>query len=371
MSPSNPEVIMKKLWFLLLVPVLGLAALLVYQNLPEKRYARHMIKARLYANENNFTAAQMEYEAAYNSTGTFTPYVSLEVLRLMNRKSLQEKNVPQAVANSKDYVRTHPDNKEGRIILSELAFQTGELETAFESIEAVLAQDPGYFPARMLLTQVRTRQGRLDLAEEQLRYLYRKFPDSAETLLPLADNLLKQGKIAEGRQFVNEVLAAHPKNAYSRMLLVDSYLAERNIDTARALLEAWQKEAPPEMARPIAQRRSRLEALSGRFDEAIAVFAPFREIKEENIGILSDLAVIMAAKGDFDSCLALYAALGEAQPRVKAASERMGILIHLKNRNPARALESAKILQLGNKNLELLPLTLAAYLSLGQESKAS
>lgn len=361
---------MKKLWFLLLIPVLGLGAYLAYQNLPSKRYARHVVKARLYANEGNLTAAQQEYETAYNISGKFTPWASIEVLRLMNTKALQEKNLAEALSNTRKFVEAVPTNQEGRLTLSQLAFQSGDLETAFQNVNALLEADPGYFPGRLLLTQVRTRQGRLDLAEEQLRYLYGKYPDSLEALLPLAENLLKQGKPEESRQILMDALAKSPKQSNAHMLLVDSYLAERKIDSAKSALDAWQKQAPAEMARPLAVRRARFEALAGRYQAVDSIFAPYRELKEENVQVLTELATMQAAQGKYDSAIQLYESLADAVPKMQAGCLRMTLLLNLKSGNPAKALENAKILQLGSRNSELLPFTLAAYQGLGQVQKA-
>ena len=71
---------MKKILPLVLIPVLAAGAFLVWQNLPTKRFARHMVKARLFSKENNLTAARLEYEKAFAVRGNYTPYVDLEVL---------------------------------------------------------------------------------------------------------------------------------------------------------------------------------------------------------------------------------------------------------------------------------------------------
>lgn len=360
---------MKKKWLLLFIPILGLSAFLVYQNRPSKRFASHIMKARLYANENNLTAAQLEYETAYDIIGKFSPHVSLEVMRLMNRKAAEEKNLGEALSNTRSFVQEHPDNKEGRLILARLAFQTGDLETAFQAVDTLLRLDSTFFAGRMLLAEVRTRQGRFDLAEEQLRGLYRHYPDSLQSLLPLADNLLRQGKTQESRRFLLEALHDHPDNASARLLLVDGYLAERKLDSARAVLGDWQKTASTEVARSVAVRRAQLEALAERFAAAESLLAPYREPKEENGPAISELAQLKAAQGQYDSSLHLYAALGSEVPKTRASCERMEVLLNLKTQNPARALEQAKALQLGNKNAELLPITLAAYQSLGQDNK--
>lgn len=362
---------MKKLWFLLLVPVFGAAAVLIWQNLPEKRFARHMIKARLYAKASNFTAAQLEYEKAYGIKEKFTPYVSLEVLELMNKKSLQDRNLKEALENTRKFVEGHPNSREGQVLLSQLSFQAGDLETAFDAVHAALRIDPAYFPARLLLTRVRTVQGRLDLAEEQLRFLYRKYPDSLQALLPLAENLLKQGRTAESRVFIREVLEDHPRNSAALLMLVDTYLLERQTDSAQAVLDSWQKRGDSELAAPLAVRRARFHALAGRYAQAEGILAPHTASREENAVAILELAMIQAIKARYDSALEVYSTLAEELPAMRRTAIMFSIYLHLKNVNPAKALEQAKTLQIGGAVPELVPVTLACYLALGQDNKAA
>ncbi|HKP97253.1 MAG TPA: tetratricopeptide repeat protein [Fibrobacteria bacterium] len=351
------------------VPVLAAVAFLVWQNLPEKRFAKHVTKARLYTKENNLTAARLEYEAAYGATGTFTPYASLEVLNLTNRMNLQDKNPAEALNNSRMFAQAHPEIKEGRIILAQLAFQLGETETAFNAINGVLEKDPWYFPARLLLTSVRAKQGRLDLAEEQLRYLYSRYPDSALALLPLAEVLLKQGRSAESRQFLARVLEKNPKNNRARLLMVDSYLKERKVDSAQSTLDAW-KESDPEQLQALEIRKARLYSISNKLEEAKAALAPYRESKEANLPALSELAIVHVKGGFYDSAIAVYQAMGEISPAARLGAENMVFYLHMKNRNPARALEALKAIQITDKRPALMAPLVAAYLAIDQENKA-
>src|SRR4051812_28375992 len=70
--PISRTTLMKKIIIALiaLVVVAG-GALIVRQNLPSKRYARHLQKARLFVRERNYTAARLEYESAFNATDGF------------------------------------------------------------------------------------------------------------------------------------------------------------------------------------------------------------------------------------------------------------------------------------------------------------
>src|SRR3954468_22791561 len=103
---------MKKILLIAPIPVLAIGALLVWKNLPQKRFAKHVTKARLYAKEGNLTAARIEYEKGYSAQGAYTPYVSLEVLNLANRLSIQDGKPREALENTQKFVAAHKTNKE-------------------------------------------------------------------------------------------------------------------------------------------------------------------------------------------------------------------------------------------------------------------
>jgi tetratricopeptide (TPR) repeat protein len=349
--------------------ILALAGYVVFQNRPIKRHARHLVKARLYMGEGNLTAAKLEYEKAYDILDGFSPFVSVEVLQLMNRISLQEKNLPEALANTKAFTAKHGHNLEGWVMLADLAVQARELQTAFEAIDTVLAREPGHFQARLLLARIRTRQGRLDLAEEQLRILQESAPDSIGALLPLAENLLRQGHIAESRAFLAKALASHPKSAPVRLLMVDGYLLERKLDSAQALFDSW-KEADPSLALPLSIRKATLYDLQGRPDSAYLALSPFlAEKKEANFAAFSEWAVLLAKQGKYDSAVKVYTLMEEVRPASRGELLLLKAHLHLATREPARALEALRTLTVGSQSAMLLPLLAVTYASLDQPHK--
>jgi predicted Zn-dependent protease len=360
---------MKKILLVVPVPFLAAAAFLVWQNLPEKRYAKHATKARLYTKAGNLTAARIEYEKAYASQGGYTPYASLEVLDLSNRMNMQDGKPREALENTKRFVETHKTNREGKTILAGLAFQTGEAETGFDALEALFAQDPWNYQGRLLLTEVRARQGRLDLAEQQLRYLYAKYPDSVQPLLPLAEILLRGRHSPESREFLRRALVKQPKNARARLMLVDSYLLQRDLDSAQLMLSQWQ-ESDPDRKQQVQIRKARLYSLAGKPDSAKAALAPYLERKEDNVQALSDLALIEAKAGRYDSAVIIYRAIAEISPKAGGTAEMMSYYLNMKAQNPARALEALKILQIADKRSALLTPLIAAYQAIGQDNKA-
>ncbi len=358
----------KLLIAIIVLPLLAVAAFLAYQNTPTKRYARHLVKARLFSQEGNLTAARLEYEKAYNATEGYTPWASVEVLEFSNRVSFSEKNPEEAQSNTRKFVEKYPDNINGRLILADLCMRMGDIQGAFREIEAILTQDPDNFKARVLLIQMRTSQGRLDLAEEQLRYLAEKNPDSLQTTIPLAENLLRQGKGAEARTSLQAALTNHADDPRLKMLMVDSYLAERKIDSAQALLASW-RQADPKVSLAIQVRSARLLALQGLWNDALISLAEFREKSETNLPALEQIALIYVQKGEYDSALKVFEIMGEAKPSLRGGLKRLGVYLHLKNGNPAKALEEIKGLSIGDKAGALLPLQIATYLALDQGQK--
>ncbi len=360
---------MKKIVLIAPVPLLAAAAFVVWQNLPAKRHAKHMIKARLYSQEGNLTAARIEYEKAYEAEGGYTPYVSSEVLALTNRMNILDHNPREALANTRKFVETFKTNLQGKMQLAELSFQLGETELGFDALDDLLAQDPANFRGRMLLTQVRAKQGRLDLAEQQLRYLYTKFPDSVQALLPLAEVLLRERRSPECREFLRRALGKQPKNAQARLMLVDSYLIQGDLDSAHLMLDQWQ-ESDPDRKQQIQIRKARLFSLTGRWDEARAALEPYLQPKEDNLEALADFAILWAKRGAYDSALAIYRTIGEVSPKARGTALMMSYYLYMKSQNPARALEALKILQIGDKRPALLLPLIAAYQAIGQDNKA-
>ncbi len=360
---------MKKLW-LIIIPILAVAAgFLAWQNRPAKQYAKHIIKARLYVQENNLTAARLEYEKAFKAKGGYTPFASLEVLRLTTRMSLQERNTLEALNNTRLFVKANPASVDGKMMLAQLAFQLGEVQTAFDALDTLLQADPWNFPARLLLTSVRARQGRLDLAEEQMRFLNAKFPDSLDALLPLAELLVNEGQVTEGRVFLTRALAKNPKNGRANLLLVDSYIHERKVDSALLVLNAW-KDADPEREQALQIRKAQLLSMNNRNDSALQVLAPYRDFREVNLQALSEAAILQVIGGQYDSALVIYRGMAEAIPKAKMAAENMSFYLYMKNHNPARALEALKSLEINDKRPTLMMPMVAAYVGIGQEQKA-
>ena len=360
---------MKKIgWISLGLVVAALAAFFIYKNLPQKRFARHLVKARLYVNQNKLEAARKEYQAAYDAQGDFTPYVSLEVLEFENALNVREGKVDMAINNSKKFVELNPESTKGRLILANLAFQTGYLQDAFDAVQSILARDPVNMDARLLLALVRTKQGRLDLAEEQMRILQKEFPDSLSSLLPLATNLIQQGRTRESRNFIYQVLNKNPGQQFARLQLLDSYVLEGRMDSAYAILDSW-KNIDSSIAQSVDIRKARLMAFQGKFLETSELLNKYRFYKRENLPALSELAILFVRQGQIDSALALYTEIGINIPDSKSRALYFQHLLNLANGNPAKALAILGDLTSTTPQSVYATNFVITYLALNQEHK--
>lgn len=347
---------------------LGVGAFFVYQNLPDKRYARHLTKARLFLKQANYTAALKEYEQAWNAVGKFTPWVDMEVLRLTSTMHLQEKRYDQAMDDARAYLREHPRSREGNLHLARLAFQLGRYEPAFEAINELLAYEKDHYRGRLLLAQVRERQGRVDLAEEQYRILAEAHPESTDVLLPLARSLSNQRRYGESRALAKSILARNPADTGANLLLVEAWLQERRADSAAAALDAWQA-ADSSVLQPIAIQKARLYSMQGRNDTALAILRPLAEGSKPPVPVLAEIALIQVKLGQIDTAIKTYDAIIDQAPPNRGAFLVFTHLLHLAKKNAVRSLEILKTLEVGARDRVFHRSLIALYMAIGQEAK--
>jgi predicted Zn-dependent protease len=344
-------------------------AFFAYQYRPSKRYARHVLKARLFHQEKNFLLAEKEYEAAYKSLGGFSPYISLEVLRMEVEWVLSENKLDKALEYTQAYVQANPKDIEGKRLLAKLKFRAGDVDDFFNLVQEILAVNPADFQTRYFLAQVRMRQNRLDLAEEELASLYQAHPDSVVTILPLAEVLLKRGNLIKSRELLNKVLKDRPKLALARMYLMDSYLLEHKMDSAQWVLDQWSSE-DKSLEIPITIRQAHLLSMQNKLEEANALLVPFQKGGTKNIPAMSELALLRVKQGKLDSAYKIYVNIAESKPDEARTPYLLAALILMANQQPAQALEILRRLQVGDKAQSLAFYVSACYKSMDMINRA-
>ncbi len=349
--------------------ILAAVAFFTFQYRPSKRFANHVTKARLFAREKNYVLAHKEYEEAYALHGGYTEWVSMEVLNLEVEWALKEKKMDKALEYTKAYVKANPKDLEARRLLSKLNFTAGDLDGFFSVVQEILTTNPADFPTRYFLAQVRMRQNRLDLAESELTYLYEAHPDSIVAILPLAEVLLKRGNIAKSRELLNQALKSRPKLALARMYLMDTYLMEHKLDSAQWVLDQWASD-DKSLQDPITIRKAHLLSMQNKLEEAGELLSPFQKASELNLSALTELALLRAKQGKYDSAYKLYQAIADAKPAEAKTPFMFATLILMANQQPAQALEILRRMQVGDKTQSLAFYVSACYKALDMRARA-
>ncbi len=361
---------MNKKWIFIVGPIFVIvAAFLVYTLRPSKQYAVHMGKARLFASKKNYTLAHEEYKAAYSHAGGFTPWVSLEVLKIEMDAAIKDKKPEKAQEYAINFVNAYPKNLDGKRILARNSLAMGDVDHFFSSVESILSEKPFDFQARYLLAQSYIQQNRLDLAEENLDRLYKQNPDSGKALLPLAQIVLARGDVKKSRTLLRKVIELHPTETAARLSLVDSYLRERNLDSAQIVFDEWSNK-DESLKEALAIRKAALYSMLNHLAQAESTLAPYTNTRSANIDALGELALIKAKSGKYDSAYAIYKSIAEAKPNQQAMPLLLTSLLMMANEQPAQALELLKHLKIGEKSSNLLYYVIACYRSMDMANKS-
>jgi tetratricopeptide (TPR) repeat protein len=144
----------------------------------------------------------------------------------------------QAVIKLRTLVGNYPDDKEAK---SMLAVVEGELSSdtarAFELLDQVLEQDPGFRMALNWYSQIHNRYGHLDKAVQYTEQLLRYHPDSYDARVQLAGYYTKQSRLSEALAAYEQILQSHPNDSDALQRLRGIALRQRDFAGAEQYLE--------------------------------------------------------------------------------------------------------------------------------------
>jgi tetratricopeptide (TPR) repeat protein len=149
---------------------------------------------------------------------------------------------------------------------------------------------------------------------------------------------------------------------------VEGFLKERMTDSATAILEAWNK-VDTSVTQPIAIQKARLASMLGKNAEALQNLRPYAVGVQPPIPVLSELALVHVKMGALDSAIRVYKAILDQNPPSKGSFLLLSHLLHLADKNPVKALELLKTLEVGVKDRLFQRSLVVTYLSIGQENK--
>ena len=160
--------------------------------------------------------------------------------------------------------------RDARLAEAADAVAEGRLETAEQSLRALLNADPGLFGAAQLLAEVLARTGRQAYAEQLLSQVLTQAPSFAAARITYAGVLQAIGKPAAAAAELRRVLADDPQNTRARAMLAAS-LAELGDFAGTAGLTESLLQAFPDQPNVWLLLGNTLRTL-GRIDEAVTAY---------------------------------------------------------------------------------------------------
>lgn len=356
---------------LVLVTVLGGAAAAYYFSQGDRRFDKHIEKARIYLQQQQFEAARKEYQAAYAIKGGYSRHISEEVLKFEVAMMRKEGRLQDAIAETHLFIDAAGSaGGPARLLLANLYLEARKFDSAFQVLDRLIEEKPDALEPRAALARIRTLQGRPDLAEAQYRQMLRAHPDSIPVLMLLAENLERQGNQEERRALLRKILAKDGNQNSARLNLVDTWLREGRIDSARAVLDQW-GEGDTTIRRDVAMRKARIHSISGNYAEALATLRPYQDSTPASVQLDFEAALILVRQGKLEEALAAYEGIDRKHPGHSARARTMQALLRLARSEPAQALGVIKQMDPALELPDNLKYAVYAYTAMDQKDKAA
>lgn len=215
-----------------------------------------------------------------------------------------------------------PGNPDALHLRGALAYQTGNLQTALDSLTAAAARAPKAGNILATLALVQDAAGLKDIAERTYRKAQRLEPRNAEIRNNLGALLKSQGKVAEAIRHFRDALKLDPSYGQALINLGGTLFRQGEDDEAEELFRRALAQAPdnPDVATDLAvilQHR-------GEIAEAEALFAAALATQPDNVPALINLASLHFQNGKFTEGEAIAREAVRLMPGHHAAHNNLG-----------------------------------------------
>jgi putative PEP-CTERM system TPR-repeat lipoprotein len=229
---------------------------------------------------------------------------------------LVEGSIDEAAALANNLIRSYPRQPVAIVLKATVEVKQGQLDTARQRLEQVVAAAPTFGPGNRLLGIINAKQGRTQQAQMYLQSALTNDPNDGQALLHLAAVHIRQGNIDAARKLISDsVKTAQPQS--------DSVIFALG---GLASLRAGQDDIAPvffeQSARNISDDPEEIAAVSsvyaasGELERALKLLeSASAEDGETAWGATYVLAMTQIRKGDFKAADAAAARLAEQQPK--------------------------------------------------------
>ncbi|MEM6639852.1 MAG: XrtA/PEP-CTERM system TPR-repeat protein PrsT [Pseudomonadota bacterium] len=179
---------------------------------------------------------------------------------LLGQVEFRSGNLDTALETVQDVVAKFPTFVPAKALLGAISLERGDYEQAEEYLSAAIAAEPGNASTRQLLAATRMRMERPEDAAQTLREGMRNGASNASVLAMLGNATVQQGQSDEGVALLQQALEAEPDNAQAAISLASAYVARGERSRALDLINSL----PDNVIEP---RRREILTVVASFDE--------------------------------------------------------------------------------------------------------
>jgi putative PEP-CTERM system TPR-repeat lipoprotein len=282
-------------------------------------------KGELQRQLRQFDQAEIDFKRAIQlAPRTLQAYVGLGLVHVAQRKP--DLALEDVAALRKQF----PDVPVAGYIHALAAFQKGDMQTASEQLQQVLAASPEQLQAQLMYGVVNYAQGRYQLAEEYLTRIHTRMPGEPMVAKLLAAARMKLNQPDQAIAVLEPLTASHGDDAQLLALLGTAHL-QAGDNNRGAEYMARAVELAPDQALLRAQLAMG-QLASGDTPSAISELEQAVQLDQEIVQ--ADVLLVMSylRAGELDKALQAGARLRERKPDSPVAINLVG-LVHLANKD--------------------------------------
>ncbi|MFH2056251.1 MAG: protein kinase [bacterium] len=144
----------------------------------------------------------------------------------------------QAMTKLRTLVGNYPDDKEAKSMLAILEGElSGDTTRAFQLLDSVIEQDPGFRMALNWYADIRSRQGNINEAVRLTEQLLRYHPESYDARMQLARYYIQLSQFDKAKTAFERILESHPDDPNALFSLFNIALRQRDFKGGSEYLE--------------------------------------------------------------------------------------------------------------------------------------
>ena len=280
----------------------------------------------------------------------------------------------EAMETYREVLRLNPNFAQAELELARLSLQALKYDDAIQFAQSAVNTLPGYADAHLVLTQALIAKGETGLAEKSLKLLTDNFSGIPAVQSEVGRLMLAKGQPARARAAFEKALAADPTQAVALEGLTRIDLEQRNIEEARARIDAALKAAPQNSRLHVVAARqyvtlgdegtaeqvlkhaiqtdatnlraydllARLYVKQRRLAEATAEFEKLSALRPRDVAPRTAVALLQQLQNQWDQAEASYKQVLALDPRAAVAANNLAQLYAERNGDLDVALQLAQ-----------------------------